>query len=342
MNLAGIALGGMVDQNNLLRELAQKNRALDLQQRGLDINQQNADTARLGVQNTQLQFQQKLALQRMDTTLLQLQKLKANLNSPADLPSIKDTLAAGLHDIAVFASASGGNPQVAIRYATNAIAATPTVSEAATNKGNATAIENTIATPSAAALAGAQEAARAANAAPQVIASVSDKGHQILTFVHNGQVGNQIDLGAVKGNLDLGKFRANLALRSQGKTVDDPQVQSLTPNEALATSNVLSTANPINSFVSGLLGGGGNPAATGGAPKVNDSLVSSYFTRIAKGGKISGAEWGALNPAEQSELNSLVGNLKGSAPQAPAASPGLGGSPLGNLANPQPAAPLAQ
>jgi hypothetical protein len=323
VNMTGAVLGGMVDQQNKVAEQQARNRQLD-------IAQQGADTQRMGVANQQLQFGQRLALERMNATLEQMRQIKANLQSPADMPRVAGTMQELAKDVVLLAQAGGFDPQAAINQVQAVMAGTQTVSEAAQNKGTATSIETNLATPALAGLAGAQEAARAQNAAPQVIASVSDKGHQVVTLLRNGTVTKQMDLGAVKDNVDLGKFRVNLALRSQNKDVDMPGVQSLTPSEALAVSNVLATANPINSFIGSVLGG--NSPAAGGAPSPNDALVSSYFSRIAKGGQLSGAEWSGLNPAEKSDLQSLVGNLKQPAPAASA--PPI--NPLSNLTNPAP------
>jgi hypothetical protein len=333
VNMTGAVLGGMVDQQNKVAEQQARNRQLD-------IAQQGADTQRMGVANQQLQFGQRLALERMNATLEQMRQIKANLQSPADMPRVAGTMQELAKDVVLLAQAGGFDPQAAINQVQAVMAGTQTVSEAAQNKGTAQNITDTVATPGATrlagAVAGAQEAARAANAAPQVLASVSNQGHQILTFVQNGQVSKQVDVGSVKNPLDLGRFRADVALRSQGKEVSSPEVQALSPNEALAVNSVFADQNPLNTFISNALGGG----------KQAD-VVGPLADRIAKGGQISTAEWGSLSAQEQAALTARVKQLKVG---PPAAGPGLGSSaltpatnPLGNLENPaEPAVPMAQ
>jgi hypothetical protein len=82
VNMTGAVLGGMVDQQNRVAEQQARNRQLDIEQQG-------ADTQRMGVQNNQLQFGQRLALERMNQTLTQMAAIKSNLQSPADLPKVQ-------------------------------------------------------------------------------------------------------------------------------------------------------------------------------------------------------------------------------------------------------------
>jgi hypothetical protein len=112
VNMTGAVLGGMVDQQNKVAEQQARNRALG-------IEQQNADTSRMGVQNNQLQFGQRLALERMNATLENMRQIKANLQSPADLPRVQNTLTSLAQDIIGLAHLGGFDTQAA----TNQIAA---------------------------------------------------------------------------------------------------------------------------------------------------------------------------------------------------------------------------
>src|ERR1043165_9820174 len=100
MNLTGIALGGMVKQQNELADQQARNRQLDIAQQGVDVQ-------RLGVTNARQEFLQRLAVDRMNATMANLVELKKSVTSPADLPGIANTANNLLADIQHLAALSG-------------------------------------------------------------------------------------------------------------------------------------------------------------------------------------------------------------------------------------------
>jgi hypothetical protein len=109
--------------------------------------------------------------------------------------------------------------------------------------------------------------------------SFTDEAGNLNIYGHDEQ-GNLLfkkPLGKARTNeprFNLGQFRADLAQRSQGLQVQDPQVQRMSPAQALKTLRELGRSDFLTNVFTGGLGGG--PAA--GAPgKTADQQADEFL-----------------------------------------------------------------